>query len=319
MKSFLKKLRYDIGGFAIGIAEFVIPRIPLKLTNRIMYTIYGSLYPLIYLFPDIRKRVIPNIDMAFGSELTKGERRKFLKNVIWNLVKTFADLIYYLNPKNHQEIVENCHITGMEHLEAALKGGKGVLILSAHLSNFVLMIVRLIMTGLPFKVVLKDPKNETLKKVYKHYQDLCGIRRIDADKGMGATKDILRALKNNEIVFIVADERKKRDGIIVPFFGRDALTAPGPAVLVLRSGAPMIPSFIHLVKDSKFEIEIFPPIEPELTGDKEQDIYNISLTINEVIEKHIRRYPDQWAWTNPRWKGAGRHGTRHDRTRKDPS
>ncbi|MBN1574246.1 MAG: lysophospholipid acyltransferase family protein [Deltaproteobacteria bacterium] len=315
MKSFLKKLRYDIGGFFIGIAEFIIPKIPLKITNTIMYMIYCPLYPVVYLIPDIRKIVIPNIDIVFGSDLTRRERRKFIKSVFWNLSKTFPDLIYYLNPRNHQKIIENCPISGIEHLESALKKGKGAILLSAHLSNFVLMIVRLTMTGIPFNVVLKDPSNETLKGVYKRYQEICGIERIDADKGFSATKDILRALKNNEIVIIVADERKKRDGIIVPFFGRDALTAPGPAILVLRSGAPIVPAFIHVVEDSKFDIEIFPPIEPELTGDKEKDIYNISLIMNEVIEKQIRRYPDQWAWTNPRWKGAGRHGTRHERTK----
>jgi KDO2-lipid IV(A) lauroyltransferase len=205
----------------------------------------------------------------------------------------------------------------MENLESALEKGKGVILLSAHLSNFVLMIVRLVMTGLPFRVVLKDPKNETLKGVYTRYQEICGIKRIDADRGFTATKDILRALKNNEIAIMVADERKKHDGIKVPFFGRNALTAPGPAILVLRSGAPIVPAFIHRTEGSKFEIEIFPPIEPEPTGDKEKDIYDISLMMNEVIEKQIRRYPEQWAWTNPRWKGAGRFGTRHERTRRN--
>jgi len=313
MKDFLKKIRYSIARFLLRTAEFSIPRIPLKLTNAAMYLVYCSIYPAVYLFPDIRKTLLPNIDIAFGNTFTKRERRRFVKNVLWNMVKMFPDLIHYLNPINHQKIVENCNISGMEHLESALKRGNGVILISAHLSNFVLMIVRLIMTGLPFWVVLKDPNNETLKSVYKHYQEICGIKGIDADKGFAATKDILKALKNNEIVIIVADERKKHDGINVPFFGRDALTTPGPAVLTLRSGAPLIPAFIHFVEDSKFEIEILPPIEPEPNGDKERDIYNISLTINEVIEKQIRKYPYQWAWTNPRWKGAGRFGARHER------
>lgn len=313
MKNFLKILRYDTAGFLIGIAEFVIPRIPLKLTNSVMYLVFCLTSPTIYLSPDIRKILFPNIDLAFGTTLTKREKRKMAKKALWNLVKMVPDLLYYFNPINHHEIVENCVLHGIDHLEKALKRGNGVIAVSAHISNFVLMIARLVLTGHPFRVVMKYPKNEMLKNKFNYYLGIVGIRTIDADKKAGAVRDILRSLKNNEIVLIVADERKKHDGIPVPFFGRDALTTPGPAILALRSGAPLVPMFVHLREKSSFNVEILPPLEPKLTGEKDKDIYNISLSINMVIEDYIRKYPEQWAWTNPRWKDAGRFGIRHQK------
>ncbi len=313
MKTFLKIIRYFIAWFFLGMAEFIIPRIPLKFTHTLIHLILISGFPFIQIFPDVRNVLLPNIDIAFGTTLSKKEKKRIAKSALLNLTNMFPELIYYFSPKNHYKIVDNCNILGINHLEAALKKGNGVIAISAHISNFVLMAVRLTMTGLPFRVLIKDPNNDMLKKKYHHYQDILGIRQIDADKGAGATKDILRALRKNEIVIMVADERKKHDGIPVPFFGRDALTTPGPAILALRTSAPLVPIFIHSREDSNFEIEILPPLEPKLTGEKEVDIYTVSLAINSVIESYIRKYPDQWAWTNPRWKGAGRFGTRHQR------
>lgn len=313
MKNFSKKIRYDIAGFFVGILEFVVPRIPLRLTNSIMYLLFCITSPTMYLFPDVRKILLPNIDLAFGETLTKREKRRIARRALWNLVKMVPELLYYFNPRNHHEIPENCAIHGLDHLEKALERGNGAIAISAHISNFVLMIARLVLTGLPFKVVMKYPKNEMLRRKFDYYLGIMGVGTIDADKKAGATKDILRALRNNQVVIIVADERKKHDGVPVPFFGKDALTAPGPAILALRSGASLIPTFTHLKERSSFEVEILPPIEPKSTGEKEKDIFNTSLAINMVIEDYIRKYPEQWAWTNPRWKGAGRYGIRHER------
>ena len=313
MKAFLKKIRYFIAWFFLGLAEFIIPRIPLKFTHAAIYLIFILLYPFSHISPDVRNNLLPNIDIAFGDTISKREKRRIAKRALLNLVKMLPDIIYYFNPKNHHKIINDCNILGINHLEAALKNGNGAIAISAHISNFVIMAMRLTMTGLPFRVLIKDSNNDLLKKKYHYYQDILGIKKIDADKGAGATKDILRALRKNEIVIMVSDERKKHDGIPVPFFGKDALTAPGPAILALRTNAPLIPIFIHSKEDSAFEIEILPPLEPKLTGEKEVDIFTISLAINSVIESHIRKYPGQWAWINPRWKGAGRFGTRHQR------
>jgi KDO2-lipid IV(A) lauroyltransferase len=112
----------------------------------------------------------------------------------------------------------------------------------------------------------------------------------------------LRGLRQNRIVYLIADERKKRDGILAPFLGKPALTTPGPAVLSLRTGAPIIPMFVTKREGRKHVIEILPPIDIEKTGNIEKDIYNLTEAANNAISDYIRKYPDQWAWTNPRWK-----------------
>lgn len=302
MKIPFKKLRYAFGGAAISITEFIIPKIPLALTHLFMDTLFFVAYPIgAYIFR-LHSPFLKNLDTAFEDKVKKSEKMRIVRKVLRNLFRFYGDTLYYIHSKNQNKITRDIEISNIEHIEEALKKGKGVIGLGAHMGNFILMSIRLTMSEIPFFVVTKDPKNEMLRNKYIKWKRSTGVKYIDAKTEMRATKDILRGLRQNTIVYLIADERKKKDGILVPFLGKPALTTPGPAVLSLRTGAPIIPMFVTKGKGYKHVIEILSPIDVEKTGNIEQDIYNLTEAANNVISDYIRKYPDQWAWTNPRWK-----------------
>jgi Kdo2-lipid IVA lauroyltransferase/acyltransferase len=115
----------------------------------------------------------------------------------------------------------------------------------------------------------------------------------------GAVK-IARAIKNNEAIAMLVDQ-KMNDGIPVPFFGLTAMTAPAIAELALRYDAPIIPARVIRIKGANFETIIYPPLVYTKTGDKGKDVYNIMLTINQMLESWIREHPEQWFWVHKRW------------------
>jgi len=117
-----------------------------------------------------------------------------------------------------------------------------------------------------------------------------------------ALRQILSCLRKNEIVCILADEKKSKTGVLVDFFGYPAPTAPGPAVLALRTGAPLVPIFIVRRDDGSHHIYIEPQLELSLNGDRSSDIPAVVSAYTKVIENFIRMYPDQWFWINNRWK-----------------
>ena len=86
------------------------------------------------------------------------------------------------------------------------------------------------------------------------------------------------------------------------FFGQKASTAIGPAVLALRTGAPIVPVFIIRENDNTHTIIIEPEIEYEPSGDPDRDIYTITSTFTRIIESYVRRYPSQWPWISNRWR-----------------
>ena len=127
-----------------------------------------------------------------------------------------------------------------------------------------------------------------------------GYRVFDKDQPIiGA----FRCLKKNEVLGILPDQNES-DGVFVDYFGRPAATATGPAVLSLRSGAPMVPFFAHRLPDGRYLARAYPRIEFEPSGDEERDIRDLTALFTAAIEREVRQHPTQWLWLHDRWKSA---------------
>ena len=300
MKVPFRKTRYTFGKLVINIVEAVFTRLPLPITRLIMDALFFVLYPILSLIPSIKKGIMNNIKIAFGDELSKGEMRRIARRFFRKLFRMPGDILFYGHPRNHDRLMSDIDITGLDHMEKALKGGKGVIGLGCHMVGFMLLTIRLANSDLPFIVPTKAPRNEMLRAKYHEWWAMSNVEYIDVDDPDRAREEILKTIKENKIVYLIADERKKRKGLLVPFFGRPALTAVGAAAYTLKTEAPIIPIFVH--NNGRIVIDILPPLEYEITGDNEGDTYNITLKANESIEDYIRRYPEQWIWLNPRWR-----------------
>jgi KDO2-lipid IV(A) lauroyltransferase len=302
MSSLFKRFRYSVGIIVLDILAFIIPHIPVPVLYTGLDVIWTFFSPLQWLFPEVRKNLTANFNIVFGDSLSKRERRGIARRAVRNLLNVPVISVYYAHPENLPQLLNNVTFVGLDHLRQALEKKSGVIALGAHIGNFILLDIALAQTDLPFTTVTKDPHNKDLKLRYDRWKRACGLTWIDADRGPAATRQILRALKDNLIVQLISDERKKHDGIIVPFFGRPALTAAGPAVLSLRTGSPIVPIFIYEHARYKHTIEISAPLEVERTGDTHKDIHLLTEKANRAIADMIRSHPDQWTWTNPRWK-----------------
>ena len=308
MKIPFKRLRYALGGVFLTPLEVIIPRVPLPLIVPFLDLLFIIAYPITILIPSLKKTLYGNLDIAFGDTITKSEKNVIARRVLKNFFKMLPILIHYAHPRNHHKVEEDIDIVGREHLDRALKEGNGVIGLGAHIGSFVLLVIRLALSDIPFIVVTKEPRNEIIADKYRKWKELCNINYIDTYSYLGtrATRSILKGLRKNNLVYLIADERKKRDGILVPFFGKPALTVTGPAVLSMRTKSPILPIFITQRGKRRHVIDILPPLEIEKTGDIKRDIYAITEAANLVIENYIRRHPDQWgSWFNPRWKVQG--------------
>jgi KDO2-lipid IV(A) lauroyltransferase len=117
-----------------------------------------------------------------------------------------------------------------------------------------------------------------------------------------ATTEIIRALRNNEVVFLIADENERSGGVFVNFFNRLASTTPGPAILHLRTGAAIVPIAFYRDHDNTHKIVIDPPLDRPSAGTRRKDIEELTKVITKKIEEHVRGYPSQWMWTHRRWR-----------------
>jgi KDO2-lipid IV(A) lauroyltransferase len=94
-----------------------------------------------------------------------------------------------------------------------------------------------------------------------------------------------------------------REGIFVDFFGVPASTTFMLAKLALRTEATVLPVFAPWDPERRrFLLKIDGPLSIARSGDDEDDVRRLTQLFTGVVEKYVRRYPDQWLWIHRRWK-----------------
>ena len=114
-------------------------------------------------------------------------------------------------------------------------------------------------------------------------------------------REIINKVKNGYSVALMVDQRVG-EAPKIPFFGKDAHTTTNPAQLAIKYNCKLVPVSLKRIKDVNFEMTIHEPYEIQNTGDVEKDTYDITLKINQIIEKMIIKNPKQWIWSHNRWK-----------------
>ncbi|MEZ5690121.1 MAG: lipid A biosynthesis lauroyl acyltransferase [Rickettsiales bacterium] len=231
-----------------------------------------------------------NLSMVFPT-LSEKDKDKLLNKMWDNLGRTAAELSHLQKSYVETRIT----VRGQENLPVS---GKPAFMFSGHIGNWELLAVVAQICGRPITGVYREANNRIVDEMIAKIRRSRCLNLIP--KGRQGAVKIARAIKNNEAISMLVDQ-KMNDGIEVPFFGKPAMTAPAIAELALRYNAPIIPARAIRMGGANFEVTIYKPIEYNKTGDKEKDARNIMLKINETLEEWIREYPEQWFWVHKRW------------------
>jgi KDO2-lipid IV(A) lauroyltransferase len=302
LKQWSRGARYSSGIVGLGLALIFFRAIPERLLLPLGRFLGGLAFRMSSRY---RRKARKNLHRVYGKTFSPETIDCIAVNVFRNQGMVIAELMRLIS--SNQDItclIPRIPVEGKERLDAALALGKGVIALGAHVNNFFLVGSRLAAEGYGFDVVQHYPDNKVLAAKMKEYTIQIGQNPIPKLPRIESVKHSLRSLKKNHILFLVTDERQKRGGEAVFFFGKPALTATGPAVLSLKTGAPILPIFMIREKNWSNRLHIGPPITVDPSGDREKDIHNLTQAYTRVIEECVERHPEQWAWVNQRWEGA---------------
>ena len=131
-----------------------------------------------------------------------------------------------------------------------------------------------------------------MERIRKKY-----ICKKQIKKGISGTKEILNFFKNGTSVALMIDQRVT-EGLRSNFFNFPASTTTIPAQFVKKFGASVVPIHIERDEQSNFIMTINEP----LIFSKNETTENITLSLNPLIEKMVKKNPEQWIWTHNRWK-----------------
>jgi KDO2-lipid IV(A) lauroyltransferase len=199
------------------------------------------------------------------------------------------------------DIINKVKIRGEEHLLNAMHNDKGAILISAHLGNWEIGLLYLVLhSNLPIVSVIKRLRNKLLNRWIHRLRTRFGNRIIDKD---GALPEMVRVLRKGKILGIMIDQGIKSSlGVKITFFGKYIAATPAAALLAMRCKSPVIPIFCNRNDDGMLSINIEPPLILKKTDDLRTDLVTNTQIMTDAIEKAIRRYPEQWFWVHKRWR-----------------
>ena len=234
-----------------------------------------------------------NLQLCFP-KLDEEQREQLVRQAFDNIGITFFETANtWWRPSEKLEPL--CEYHGLEHVDNALKKGKGVLLLSFHFTTLEIG-CRLFGIRRPYHPVYKRNKNPLFQQILKQRRDFASNGAIERRDMRG----VVRKLKQNAIVWYAPDQDFGPDySVFAPFMGVAAATLVAPARIAKLSGAAVIPYFpMRLPGDKGYRVEISPPLENFPSGDEIAD----ARRVNEVAEQQIAQCPSQYLWIHRRFK-----------------
>ena len=269
-------------------------RLLTLLPYRWQVRIGASLGGLLYHLGKRRRRITEtNIARCFP-ELDIGAQKALVKRTFRaaGIAIPETALAWWGKDADLAPLVE---IEGMAHLQAALKQGKGVLLLGAHFTSIEIS-GRLMALFHPCYAMYRRHDNPLFEAVIKqsretHLEGL--IERRDM-------RHMIRTLREGKVVWYAPDQDfGTRSSVFAPFFGIQTSSLVMTSKLAKVSGAPVLPFFSQHTADNKgYRLIIHPPLEDFPSGDDVAD----ATRINAIIEEQVRKAPEQYLWLHRRFK-----------------
>ncbi len=282
--------------YLFRLAGFLCPLLPAPLGYWLCARAADAAFP----FASSRlKTYFENLRHVLGPDVSPAQVRAVARRGFENLLKNYFDL--FRGHKMTREKLQSqlTAVYGIEHLQSALKEGKGVIAGSAHFGTWD-MILSLAPMYLNMPTVVP---NERLKPE-KLFQYILALRRSQGIEVVAidtAPRLMIKALKAGHIAGLAFDRDITRTGPHVNFFGVPTQMPDGAVHLALKYGTPVVMGFSVRQRDNRSVVYIEPPLFFEKTGNLDADICAGVQRMAAIMEKYIRQYPDQWLMFQRIW------------------
>ncbi|MEJ2514945.1 MAG: LpxL/LpxP family Kdo(2)-lipid IV(A) lauroyl/palmitoleoyl acyltransferase [Gammaproteobacteria bacterium] len=251
-----------------------------------------------YLLSGKRRRIADvNLGLAFP-ELDPRQRKRLLKEHFRSLGMSVIETgtCWWASDKRLDGMVD---VRGREHIEEALQGGRGAIMLTGHFTT--LDIGGRFLTRLgPVAAMYRPHGNPLFEEIMRRGRERSAEKAFVKQD----VRAMVRGLKTNHLIWYAPDQAHRRGkySAVVPFFGVPAPTNTATTAFARLSGAPVVPFFpVRLPGNGGYRLDILPPLEDFPGDDPAED----AARINRLLEERVRLCPEQYLWVHRRFKQAG--------------
>jgi KDO2-lipid IV(A) lauroyltransferase len=234
-------------------------------------------------------RVMPEYSPQKLEELTKLGMRSYLR--YW--FDTFR-----LSKWSKNRIISTTQVIRENLLRDPIQSKQGCIVALPHAGNWDHAAAYFCSTGITLTAVVEKLKPEAIFKKFLAYRESIGIEAIShKEKTIPILTERLQAGK---LIALVADRDMSRNGIEVNFFGKTSKMPSGPAILAIKTGAPLITAYVRYTPGG-IEIIFDETLKPTNSGSEEEQIKIITQSMADNFAKRIKENPVDWHMLQRIW------------------
>lgn len=250
-----------------------------------------------------RNLTVKNLTMAFP-EKTSEDIAALSKEVYSQLSITIAEILLMFTGRfDIDKAIKNAEEAKKKLEDIAQNSPHGVIVMTAHFSNWELAAHFLAKNGLPMLAIGRKGNNKRIDThITTPFREKYGNEAVSKKRAMLM---MIKRLKRAGNVGLLIDQKSgSLNSVKVDFFGQPAETTLSIASLKLKFDPLVVPIFIARQSDGMYEMAIHEPVDyvADEIEDKDKKLEAMTLKYNQVIEEVIRKYPSQWFWMHNRWR-----------------
>jgi KDO2-lipid IV(A) lauroyltransferase len=251
--------------------------------------------------PARRRMIEKNLGRATDGRLQGDDLRRAVSESFASYGRYWLELFRLpIDVRDPASVQARFETEGFDHITDGLAAGKGVVLALPHLGGFDFAAGWFAgRVGRSAAVVVEAVDPPELFDWFVRVRGDAGMEVIALGPDAGTA--VARTLRSNAVVCLMADRDITGDGVEIEFFGERTTLPAGPAMLALRSGAPLIPMAVYFRPHGHHFARIGPPVPVEREGRLRDDVVRITQAVAHRFEELIRVEPTQWHLMQPNW------------------
>ena len=203
---------------------------------------------------------------------------------------------------SNQKILDSVTATNENLLKDPVAAGTGVIVALPHSGNWDHAGAYFCAQGIPLVSVAERVKPEKLFQKFLTYRQAMGMEILALDSNTLPT--LSNRLNEGKLIALVADRDFSKNGVEVDFFGKKAKMPIGPALLSLRTGAPLITAQVSY-NPNGIQIDFLGPLTPKIQGSLEERAKDLLQQCADNFAMGISKNPEDWHMLQRIWIEPG--------------
>jgi KDO2-lipid IV(A) lauroyltransferase len=254
-------------------------------------------------------RLKANLRRVVGPEMPDTDLDELVRAGLRSYARYWLEA-FRLPAIGRDEILRTFRLYGDDMLEVDVATGRGAVVALPHAGNYDLAGAYVAARGWPITTVAERLKPEGLYERFLAYRRSLGMDIIPTHGGERPAFDVLMdRVRAGAVVPLLADRDLSARGVEVEFFGGRTKMPPGPALLALRTGAPLYIATLWFEPDRACA-RLDGPVAAPVEGPLDARVRQLTQTVADGLAKGIAAHPEDWHMLQRMWVApAGSNGS----------